>query len=445
MSRVAVIGVGKVGLPLACHLSDIGHTVFVHDKDQSLLTKIAEGKNPFPWENGIHSNLRVARSMEKLCFQERIEAFFIVTPTPEIGGVLSSGPVLEVIAVLEEYLFQEQSEPLPGNIVFPSAKPEPMVVVVSTLDPRDAATVCRPRKAVNGRRLKMMYSPPLIRLGEVKGDFASPNIIFLGSNESDAESLQQDLWNLYHPEGHTWPNGKIPTEVEGDVTSIACAKLAINASLSLRAAWANDVAERAANLGAKNEIVFRAISAEPRIGGTSYMLPGAPPAGPCLPRDMETWASLHGSDLPKKLKELHQSQLEGMVRAGVEFVLKTRQMQKSALSLPGLTVSPSQSMTVGIVGLGYKIKGPDITNAVGFNILFNLIKVSGGAQSLRILAHDDVSGPVAQKVIGEGFNLVNLDDACNADVVLLCLDYPGAREKLHTMRKTTFDLTFQKI
>src|SRR3989338_3121391 len=50
---VAVVGIGRVGLPLALFLADRGHQVWVIDVDQSKVTLIASGKMPFMEEGAL--------------------------------------------------------------------------------------------------------------------------------------------------------------------------------------------------------------------------------------------------------------------------------------------------------------------------------------------------------------------------------------------------------
>ena len=50
---VAVVGIGRVGLPLALFLADRGHQVWGIDVDQSKVTLIASGKMPFMEEGAL--------------------------------------------------------------------------------------------------------------------------------------------------------------------------------------------------------------------------------------------------------------------------------------------------------------------------------------------------------------------------------------------------------
>src|SRR3989304_4927901 len=54
MARVAVIGLGKVGVPLASYLTTLSHQVVGVDVDAGLVERLRQGKNPLPWEPAMN-------------------------------------------------------------------------------------------------------------------------------------------------------------------------------------------------------------------------------------------------------------------------------------------------------------------------------------------------------------------------------------------------------
>ena len=48
--KIAVIAMGKIGLPLAVQFADMGHEVIGVDVQQSVVDKINVGEEPFPGE-----------------------------------------------------------------------------------------------------------------------------------------------------------------------------------------------------------------------------------------------------------------------------------------------------------------------------------------------------------------------------------------------------------
>lgn len=397
--KVTVIGVGKVGLPLACHLADLGHDVIVFDKSKELLEKIRNKENPLPWEDGIHLGVQVAPSLATAV--KIADAIFVVTPTPDLNSTLSAGPVIEVLAGLEQVLEKDV-----------------VVSVVSTLDPRDASTVCKDRP-----QMKVVYNPPLIRLGNVKQDLREAKILFLGRDGTDMAPAAT-IRACYEHENYK------PKQILGDVKSIALAKLAINATLSMRGAWGNEIASMARGLGANVSTVFEALSAEPRIGGTSYMLPGPPPAGPCLPRDMDTWSSIPGSQLASSVQDIHRSHQAQLVQTALSYVAEKYKGKPTRVS---------------IIGLGYKKGGPDISRAIGTDIANSLYTVVGRHIISEIKGYD----PACAHIVKEKLPFIAMkstaEEIADCDVAIICQDYPFIREVLKEKGTPTILVTFNGV
>ena len=58
MTDVCVVGLGKIGLPLACAIARGGHRVRGVDIDQSVVDKVNRAEEPFPGEAGLAEALR---------------------------------------------------------------------------------------------------------------------------------------------------------------------------------------------------------------------------------------------------------------------------------------------------------------------------------------------------------------------------------------------------
>src|SRR3990167_4181133 len=134
--RVCVLGLGKVGLPLASYLGWRGHTVYGFDSNPETTKRLMAGENTLPWEPRIYlDKISVCDSLERAL--EKSEIVYIIVPTPlEEGNRLSS----EFVRKAREEVERRWSGPL---------------IIGSTLDPRDAGDVCNVAHVV--------YNPPLIR------------------------------------------------------------------------------------------------------------------------------------------------------------------------------------------------------------------------------------------------------------------------------------------
>lgn len=333
--RIAVLGLGKVGLPLACALSRKGDVVG-YDVDPERTALLLGGANPLPFE----SRLNVAKvTIEAKADSALADAdlVFICVPTPIYREPLN-------IQHLDD---QHVRHALAATLTF--AKTEAIVVVVSTLDPRtvDCLTV--------DTRHPVIYNPPLIRLGRVIEDLWTQDPILIGRRPEDKGpgDIVDHLWQT--------PGVKRPS-VHGSWAEIAMAKLAINATLSLRVAWANDIALRCQALGIDPAVVLKVVQADPRLG-SGYMTPGDAPAGPCLPRDLDVWVSMAAPavTLPEAVQRAHLLTREAVFERVLGWAKRT---------------CPSRKLL--ILGMSYAPNTADRTEALGPYLVKQFHKLKWG-------------------------------------------------------------------
>jgi UDP-glucose 6-dehydrogenase len=204
-----------------------------------------------------------------------------------------------------------------------------------------------------------------IRLGSVFDDLMSQQYLLVGTFDKERVGDAVRVWKWHHGTrtGMLW---------HADPCTVACAKMAINASLSSRIAWANDIFERAKAFGADPAMVLKMVAEDPRIGG-GYLKAGFPPGGPCLPRDLDVWTSQQGNGLAESVLIAHRAARNRVI----------------AHILEELSKKPVRSVLV--VGLTYKEGGLDWTNALGMEVLKELKDDMG----YKVYAYDREGTPAA--------------------------------------------------
>jgi len=83
--KVAVVGLGMAGLPLACVIADTGFTVVGVDLDQQRCNLINEGKNPIPEEQGLDALIQkhggsTVQATTKITDAKTCTLFIIIVP-----------------------------------------------------------------------------------------------------------------------------------------------------------------------------------------------------------------------------------------------------------------------------------------------------------------------------------------------------------------------------
>lgn len=365
--KISIIGLGKVGIPIACLLSRNGNIVNGYDNNPQLLEKLSKGINPLEYEPNVNLDLFQICSTLSLAISNSDMIIVVVpTPTNTNNDGLSGKLINDSLNEIEKYLI----------------KPT-IIHVVSTLDPRDVVEVLHQRK-----NMRIVYGPVLIRLGTVINDIINTDVFFLGHmNDSEAANY---VLQAFFPNG--LPNKT--TMIEGSFLDIACAKLAINASLSMRVAWANDVAIKCDALGADKDVVFKALWSDKRLGGKGYMVHGPPPSGPCLWRDQRVYNAMYPTDLTSAAQKTHDLVFDQIVENSIFWIKK--QIQKS------------QSNKVAILGVVYNPDALDITGSIGL-----LLANKGKKYGWEVNVFDPASKYVL-KDKEEIFKISNsIDDAVN--------------------------------
>ena len=313
--NILVLGAGKVGLPIASALVDRQHGVWVVDTNAALVDGFVQGVNPIPCEpdgriSGISFSTNIPNTYPDVAY--------IIVPTPEENGKL-----------LSKYVIQARDE-------IRAHFKDLFIIVGSTLDPADVPLVFTDSR--------MAYSPPLIRLGHVVQDFLEVSLRLVGiQSESDLSIMKS-----FYADSPLYRRSLAECRyIIGDPLSIAIAKLAINTSLSLKVAWANEVHSVVQALGADSRVVFETLHAEPRI---QIGYSGWPPSGPCLPRDLEVWTSMASSPLIERAKIVHRAAVNKIIADTVRMI------------------SEIKNPRVAVLGVTYNPNAMDITNSQGLAI-----------------------------------------------------------------------------
>lgn len=355
VESVAVIGCGKLGLPLAAVISEQFPTVAI-DLNADLVARLQDGEIPFE-EPGLAD--RITPKLEFSADFERAadaDITFVIVPTPSEDGVFTSKYVIDAIERYAKFLRHKAGHHT--------------VVVVSTVMPGETAGAIRQvlegvsnRKV--GRRLSLVYSPEFIALGDVLAGLEFPDMLLMG--EADAESGDRALEVLSRIVKNDAPVARLSI-LDAEIT-----KLAINTYLSMKVSFANNLGEICERMmGANAVIVSSAVGLDSRIN-QKYLKPAVAVAGPCLPRDLiafSTWAE--GLGMSAEL-------------AMAAHDINERQCERIVSRVRGMT-QPGE--VVGVLGLSYK-PGTYVTEASpGIEVAKRLI-----AEGTTVIAFDPMAKP----------------------------------------------------
>lgn len=391
---ISVIGLGKLGLPLAALLAAKGFPTIGVDSNEQVVADLAHAAGT-RCEEGLRALVcELAGRLEATTDLTRAvlssNATFVILPTPsQPDGAFDPAVVEQVTGQIGAALRGVDRYHL--------------VVIVSTLMPGAMDTRIRPAlEQAAGREvgdgLGLCYMPEFIALGSVLDDLQRPDQALIGEvSAADGDRLLAIVGALWE---------RRPTVTRMDFVNAELAKVAINTMVTAKVSFANLVAELCENLpGGDAAAVTRAIGADSRIG-PAYLMPALGFGGPCFPRDNEALIALGraldvSTNLPEATQQINRRQADRM------------------LARVGALVGPGS--TVAVLGLAYKA-GTDVCEASQACEIANGLASRG----YRVIAFDPVAmDAAAAHLLSEVERAVDAPGAvADADLVIIATPWP---------------------
>ncbi len=369
ITTVSVIGLGKLGAPLAACLASKGIRVIGVDSDAAKVEALEHGRAPV-FEPGLDvligenaDFLRATSDVARAVAESEIT--FIVVGTPSDGdGGFSLRYVLPVCEAVGRGLRAKTDFHL--------------VVLTSTVMPGSTGGAVRAKLEeasgkVCGVDFGLCYSPEFIALGSVIRDFLNPDFVLIGESDARAGDL---LENLYKRVCDSKPAVARMNFVNAEIT-----KISVNTYVTAKISFANMLARICeASPGANVDVVTAALGLDSRIGA-KYLKGAVSYGGPCFPRDNRALAALaRGLGAPAELAQATDHFNRAQVMWLAELVGR----------------HAKRARAVGILGLTYKPQTDVVEEAVGFLLAREL-----AARGFHVTAFDPVGMANARRELRE--------------------------------------------
>lgn len=392
--RISVIGLGKLGLPLAALCAERGHEVAGIDLAEDAVASINRGEAPI-YEPGLQALIEAAggrlRASTSFDHGASSELTFIVVPTPSLeDGTFSNEYVLQAV--------RSVGAAHAGNDQFHT------VVIVSTVMPGSMSREIAPALEDASRRrvgedIGLCYSPEFIALGEVIKGMTEPDQVLIGESDERAGDLLVDVYNTLH--------STEPELFRTNFVNAELSKLTTNAFVTMKISFANSVGELAESLpGADAAQVLSAVGADPRIG-RRYLQPALGYGGPCFPRDIVALATLASqAGAPDDLAAATRAVNDG-------------QVPRLAAKVVALTPDGGRA---GILGLAYK-PNTDITEESQGLHLADALSAAG----VDVTVFDEAAMDSARAELGDRVTYAQSAAECaaSADVLVVATAWPS--------------------
>lgn len=389
---LAVLGLGKLGLPLAALFAAAGHRVHGLDVDPAHVAALQSGSFTSP-EPGLIELLEEARP--RLSFADPrshpadAAASIVLVPTPSSDSGAFTSTAVEGACTSIGTALAARGDAAPH-----------LVVIASTVMPGTVVSQIVPLlEKTSGRRLgdglRVAYVPEFVALGQVVGGYRAPPFILAGA---DDEPSGVQAAQLFRSIAERAPVARM------SVAEAEICKLFYNVLLASKIAIGNLIGEISTGLGCNADAIAAALELEPRIGA-GLLRAGPPFGGPCLPRDVRALAHLSGS------LGLHDGMGHAMREANGAHA------DWLAAAVPG---EPPQR--VALLGGAFKA-GTVVTDDSPARLLIPRLRARG----LSVSLHDDsepVRAAFARDFPDVPCRTANLDDLEPASTVVLCVSDP---------------------
>src|SRR4051794_19238624 len=338
--RIAIAGVGYVGLVSGACFADFGHTITCVDKDAGKIDALRRGEIPI-FEPGlghlVTSNVEAGRLTFATDLRNPVreaEAVFIAVGTPARRG----DGVADISYV--RLAAREIAAAMDGYTV---------VITKSTVPVGEGDEVERIiRETQPEGEFSVVSNPEFLREGAAISDFKRPDRIVIGAEDERAKRVMIELYRpLYLNQAPLLFTSRRTAELT---------KYAANAFLATKITFINEIADLCEKTGANVQEVARGIGLDNRIG-SKFLHAGPGYGGSCFPKD--TLALIKTAQ-----------DYEAPVRI-VETVVAVNDQRKRAMARKVITACGGsvRGKTIAVLGLTFKPNTDDMRDAPSLSII----------------------------------------------------------------------------
>jgi UDPglucose 6-dehydrogenase len=354
--KIGLVGLGKLGTPVALAMTMKGHDVMGFDVDPARMQKerfphCERGPDGEPDIQPLlqASTLRFGSLTEVV---EHAEIIFVAVQTPH-------EPSFEGVSRLPsertdfDYSYLVSAMADLSAAIGAQAKPK-IVVVISTVLP---GTVRREILPLINEYVQLCYNPFFIAMGTTIQDFLNPEFVLLGTLSGRVPEPVKALYRTIHDR----------PLFETSIDNAELIKVSYNTFISMKICFANTLMEICHKLpGADVDVVTDALSlATDRLLSPRYLRGGMGDGGACHPRD-----NIALSWLARQL-DLSYDWFDGVMRC--------REQQTEWLAELVIQFQQRRGLTdarVGIYGRAFKA-GTNIVTGSPATLLANILRERG--------------------------------------------------------------------
>ena len=349
--KVAIIGLGFVGLSFAVVLGQKNFPVLGIDIDQEKILKIKKNIAPF-FEPKLNNYLRNAQK-KSLQISDNLDLavrncdlIFITVSTPSLNsGAIDLKFIKTVIVSIGKILEKTKNKPI--------------IIIKSTVIPQSSLNILLPllekySKKSNGKDFGFITNPEFLREGSAIDDTINPHIVVVGGSEKKHIKKIKKFYSMVYKKD-------IPIIITNHLNA-ELIKYANNSFLATKISFINQLANICQKLPNANvDIIANAIGLDPRIGNL-FLNAGPGFGGSCLPKDLNALINFSSKIGYKNsfLTEVRSTNLK---------------QSKKILELLKLNLGSLKNKKITTLGVSFKENSDDVRESIA-------IKPSGASSFL---------------------------------------------------------------
>ena len=365
--KIAVIGLGFVGLTLSSVLASKGITTIGIDSDRKKCSKIANGIPTF-FEPNLENTLKKALKKKliitnKLSSASNCDFIFVAVGTPQKkNGEIDLSFIKTVVRSV-------------GKIISINKK-KPIILIKSTVIPGTTKNVILPILEKNSRKkagkdFGLISNPEFLQEGRAIHDTIKPHVVVLGGYKTKFMKKTEKLFSRFNP--------NVPIIISNHQTA-EMIKYANNSFLATKISFINQIANICQGIPGTNiDDVADTIGLDPRIGNL-FLNAGPGYGGSCLPKDMKAIINLSSKigvnpTLLTAVEKINKQQINYIVTLIKQNIVKIK----------------GKKLT--ILGVAFKPGTDDIRDSMGIDLVKRLLKLGA-----KIIIHDPKALKNARKI-----------------------------------------------
>jgi UDPglucose 6-dehydrogenase len=365
--KIAVIGLGFVGLTLSSVLASKGITTVGIDLDKEKCSKIAKGTPTF-FEPNLKKTLKKALKKnlfitDKLSSINNCDFIFITVGTPQ----KKNGEI--------DLSFIKTAVRSVGKIISKNKK-KPIILIKSTVIPGTMKDVILPileknSKKKAGKDFGLISNPEFLQESNAIRDTIKPHVIVLGGYRTKFMNNTRKFFSRFNP--------NTPIIITNHQTA-EMIKYANNSFLATKISFINQIASICQAIPDTNiDDIAATIGLDPRIGNL-FLNAGPGYGGSCLPKDMNAIINL--------------SSKIGVKPTLLNAVERTNKLQISNIvTLIKRNIRKIKGKKIAVLGVAFKPDTDDIRDSTGIELVRQLMKLGA-----NVTIHDPRALDNARKI-----------------------------------------------